>query len=58
MAKGPVDDRFRQLTLVAGGRWVIVQQAIAEATSFHLRYEGDICGRDSVHPLTAGVRMT
>ena len=32
--------------------------AIAEATSLYLRYEGDISGQDSMHAVTAGVRMT
>jgi outer membrane autotransporter protein len=32
--------------------------ALAEATSFYLRYEGNISGQDSSHALTAGVRMT
>lgn len=32
--------------------------AIADATSVHLCYEGNISGQDSSHALTAGLRMT
>jgi outer membrane autotransporter protein len=44
----------RQLVGAVG----VTHNAIAEATSVYLRYEGDISGQDSSHALTAGVRMT
>jgi hypothetical protein len=32
--------------------------AVADGTSLHLRYEGNVSGQDSAHALTAGGRMT